>query len=410
MSESLSTPTDDMTAEMALLPHSPTLPRLGLYIHWPFCVSKCPYCDFNSHIAATIDEAAYFAAYAKELKAMRALTGPRILHSIYFGGGTPSLMSGDLVHKLMDAVRSLWPFHETIEITIEANPNSADVQKFRAFQQAGINRVSLGIQALDDQVLSFLGRPHTKAEGLTALAAAQETFTRSTFDLIYARPDQTLAAWEKELNEALRYGTDHLSLYQLTIEPNTPFDRQHARGKLILPPEDLQADFYHLTEEIMGNAGYGSYEISNYAKPGCESRHNLLYWQSQDWGAVGPGAHGRLTTENGRFLFRRHRAPLIWKEKAMAQDPHVPELATDLEPLSQIEQAEEYFMMGLRLSTGIEKQAFEDAVGAPFNDFVQSENFMFLQESGFITETPTHLQASLKGRLCLGTLLGELLV
>ncbi|MDC0344609.1 radical SAM family heme chaperone HemW [Alphaproteobacteria bacterium] len=381
-------------------------PDFGLYVHWPFCVSKCPYCDFNSHVHSTIDIPAYTAAYLQELTHMRALSVPRSLVSLYFGGGTPSLMPPSLVAAMIQKISELWSFAPQIEITLEANPHSTEIEKFQAFRDAGINRLSIGVQSFDDKTLRFLGRPHSAAEGKKAVQVAQKVFDRVTFDLIYALPDQTLNQWKDVLKEALYYGISHHSLYQLTIEPNTPFERLHQSGKLVLPEDSLQADFYQLTEDVMNEGGYSSYEVSNYAQPGAASQHNILYWNSQDWGAVGPGAHGRVTTKEGRFALRRHRAPTIWQEQCVSQGHAM----THWEKQTALEQAEEYLMMGLRLKEGISLTVFEKIVGTTLPHFVQHENFSFLKEEGFLDVENGMLRATMKGRLCLGTVLKELLL
>ncbi|HDR29144.1 radical SAM family heme chaperone HemW, partial [Rhodovulum sp.] len=274
----------------------------GLYVHWPFCLSKCPYCDFNSHVAASIDMGEWQRAYLSEIRRIGAETGPRTLTSVFFGGGTPSLMAPDLVAAILDTVRATWPCANDMEVTLEANPGSVEAGRFAGYRDAGVGRVSLGVQALNDADLGRLGRLHSAAEARAAFDIARNTFERVSFDLIYARQDQLLADWQAELGQALALGVDHLSLYQLTIEPGTAFGDRHARGGLRgLPDDDRAADMYLATQEICAAAGLPAYEVSNHARPGAESRHNLIYWRYGDYAGIGPGAHGRLTLDGRRW-------------------------------------------------------------------------------------------------------------
>ncbi len=380
------------------------LQDFGLYIHWPYCVRKCPYCDFNSHVTTSLPEEAYLQAALAELDQLKEWTGFRTLKTIYFGGGTPSLMHPETVAQLIEKAKELYDVDPHIEITLEANPQSVEIEKFRGFQEAGVNRLSLGIQSLEDEALQFLGRPHTAAEGLKAIETAEKIFERYTFDLIYARSHQALSDWERELKRALPLTQGHLSLYQLTIEPNTPFARDHALGRLEIPGEDLSVDFYEKTCQIMEEHGYHAYEVSNYAKPGQASQHNLLYWKSQEWGAVGPGAHGRIHVNGKRHLLRRHRAPEIWMKRAMKGEGH-----THLEPLSEETQAEEAVMMGLRLERGIDLQEIHKILGFNLETYLDQENLAFLTEGGFLEGKKDVLRATSKGRLCLNTVCTELL-
>ena len=319
---------------------------LALYIHWPFCVSKCPYCDFNSHVRAGVDQAAWRDALLTDMAHEAALLPGRRLGSIFFGGGTPSLMPPETVAALLDAAQGHWGFEQGIEITLEANPSSVEAARFGDLARAGVNRVSLGLQALDDDVLSFLGRAHDVAEGLAALDTAQAAFERVSFDLIYARPGQSLAAWEAELGRALKFGTEHLSLYQLVIEPGTRFATLFAKGELTLPEGDEAADLFDATRAMTAAAGLPAYEISNHARAGAESRHNLTYWRYGDYAGIGPGAHGRRL----RTATLRHKKPENWMS-AVARNGNG--LKSE-ETLAADTRAVEAILMGLRLDEGID--------------------------------------------------------
>lgn len=325
-------------------------PGFGLYVHWPFCQAKCPYCDFNSHVASKIDHSAWVSAYSSEIRRIGAETKARVLDSVYFGGGTPSLMAPEAVDAILSEARSVWRPSNDMEITLEANPTSVEAGKFWAFREAGINRVSVGLQALNDRDLKALGRLHSAEEGRKAFAVARDTFERVSFDLIYARQNQDLEAWREELTEALALAADHLSLYQLTVEPGTAFAERFARGGLRgLPNEDVSADMYLLTQDLTAAAGLIGYETSNHAVPGAESRHNLIYWKSGDWAGIGPGAHGRLTIDGTRFSTEAPKVPSAWL--AAVRDGVGQESRA---PLSKAEAREEAVMMGLRLRDGID--------------------------------------------------------
>jgi len=325
-------------------------PGFGIYLHWPFCAAKCPYCDFNSHVRhAGIDQQAYVEAFRKEIAAMRLLSGPQVVTSIFFGGGTPSLMSPDTVGAVLDAVRDAWVVPEGIEITLEANPSSVEAGRFRGYREAGVNRVSMGVQALNDADLKRLGRLHNRAEALKAIGLAREIFPRMSFDLIYARPEQTAQAWALELEEAISLAADHLSLYQLTIEEGTPFYGLHKAGKLIVPDGELSAELYELTHQVCESHGLPAYEVSNHARPGAESRHNLTYWRYGDYAGIGPGAHGRLSTRAGKIATATERTPEQWL-KLVAEKGHG---MTETTELTAAEQADELLLMGLRLREGI---------------------------------------------------------
>lgn len=319
---------------------------LALYVHWPFCVSKCPYCDFNSHVRASVDQAAWRAALLADLAHEAAALPGREVTSVFFGGGTPSLMPPETVAAVLDAAERAWGFAPEVEITLEANPSSVEAARFADLAAVGVNRVSLGLQALDDAALRFLGRAHDAAEGLAALDLAQRAFGRVSFDLIYARPGQSLAAWEAELGRALAFGTEHLSLYQLTIEPGTRFATEAAAGRLVIPDADAGADLYELNRALTGAAGLPAYEVSNHARAGAESRHNLTYWRYGDYAGIGPGAHGR----RGGLATQRHRKPENWIA-AVERNGHGAQEET---ALTAAERAHEALLMGLRLREGVD--------------------------------------------------------
>jgi oxygen-independent coproporphyrinogen-3 oxidase len=336
----------------------------GVYVHWPFCQAKCPYCDFNSHVRrAPIDEARFVAAFSRELGHMAALAPDRTVSSIFFGGGTPSLMKPETVSAILDAIRTRWNVSPHCEITLEANPTSVEAGRFRGYRAAGVNRVSLGVQALDEAHLKALGRLHTVGEALIAVATAREIFERVSFDLIYARPDQSLGHWRDELIEALAHGPDHLSLYQLTIEEGTPYRQLFEAGKLVVPDHDQARALFDLTQEICDKHGMPAYEVSNHARPGEECRHNLLYWRYGEYAGVGPGAHGRLVTERGRRAFAIEKRPETWLDY-VERDGHG--IVTD-EALSSEAEADEFLLMGLRLREGIDPHRFSLLRGRGFD-------------------------------------------
>ena len=373
----------------------------GLYVHWPFCQSKCPYCDFNSHVAAQIDHDAWNRAYLGEIERIGAFTPGRNLRSIYFGGGTPSLMRPQTIEAIIAAAQQVWQFDNDIEITLEANPSSVELSRFRAYQLAGVNRVSLGVQALDTDDLRALGRLHSVAEARAAIATAATVFGRYSFDLIYARQNQTLQGWRDELAGALELRADHMSLYQLTIEPGTAFGDRFALGKLPgLPVEDLAADMFELTQEMMISAGLEPYEVSNHARPGHASRHNLIYWNGGDYAGIGPGAHGRLTLDARRYATDTPLAPARWLEMASAGAAENP-----MQPLSSIDQANEALMMGLRTAQGVQLARINALQN---EDFFRKINE--LADFGVIELSATHLRATQAGRPILNELLRQLMV
>lgn len=339
-----------MLTDAPLLPDTGE-PGFGLYVHWPFCAAKCPYCDFNSHVRhQPVDQPRFAAAFLKEMDTMRALSGPKTVTSIFMGGGTPSLMDPRTVETILDGIAARWHVPAGIEVTMEANPSSVEADRFRGYRAAGVNRVSLGVQALNDRDLKFLGRLHDVADALKAIRLARDIFPRMSFDLIYARPGQTVEEWERELNEAVSYAVDHLSLYQLTIEEGTPFYGLHKAGKLVVPDGDQSAELYEATQQITEGFGMPAYEVSNHAKPGAESRHNLTYWRYGDYAGIGPGAHGRLTTSGSKLATATERKPEAWLDRVEAEGHGM----VDEEMLDTQAQSDELLLMGLRLREGID--------------------------------------------------------
>jgi oxygen-independent coproporphyrinogen-3 oxidase len=353
----------------------------GVYIHWPFCLSKCPYCDFNSHVRhVAIDETRYVAAFAAEIAATAARAPGRTVSTIFFGGGTPSLMQPQTVAAILDTIGRHWSVAPDAEITLEANPTSVEATRFRGYRAAGVNRVSLGVQSLDDAVLKQLGRLHTAREALDAVAVARGIFERYSFDLIYARPGQTVAAWRAELVRAIAEAAEHLSLYQLTIEPETPFATLHAGGKLVLPDDDLGRDLYDLTLDHCASAGLPAYEVSNHARPGAECRHNLVYWRYGEYAGIGPGAHGRLVVDGARRATATEKRPEAWLMRVEALGHG---LTTD-DLLSRDEQADEFLLMGLRLTEGIDPARYAALAGRPLD----TQRIASLVGHGFVETTP----------------------
>ncbi len=343
---------------------SPTLlhadPGFGIYVHWPFCLSKCPYCDFNSHVRSEpIDEKRFVAAITAELAHRAGLTQGRVVRSVYFGGGTPSLMRASSVAAILEAIARLWRQAPQVEVTLEANPSSVEAGRFRDYRAAGVHRVSIGVQSFNDADLKLLGRLHTAADAMAALDVAAAVFDRYSFDLIYARPQQSVKAWRAELKAALARGSDHLSLYQLTIEPDTIFERLNFAGKLAMPDADMGRAFWDTTQELTSAAGLPAYEVSNHARPGAESQHNLIYWRYGEYVGVGPGAHGRIMTPHGRRAQATERHPEMWLTVVEADG----QALVEDEMLSSEEQGDEFLLMGLRLSEGIEPARFEAVAG-----------------------------------------------
>ncbi|RBP96748.1 oxygen-independent coproporphyrinogen-3 oxidase [Rhodobacter sp. 140A] len=374
----------------------------GLYLHWPFCAAKCPYCDFNSHVAADIDQARWQRAYLAEIDRLGAETQDRVLNSVFFGGGTPSLMDPDLVAAILERVRRTWRQANDIEITLEANPTSIESGRFRAYSEGGVNRVSMGMQALNDADLTRLGRMHSAAEGRAAFDIARSHFARVSFDLIYARQDQDLTAWEAELREALAMAVDHFSLYQLTIEEGTAFGRRAAAGKLTgLPDEELAADMYLRTQEICAAAGLPAYEVSNHAREGAESRHNLIYWRYGDYAGIGPGAHGRLTLGGTRQATVTPKAPALWLQSVEQRGSG--ELPREELPLE--DQAVEFLLFGLRLSEGIDPARYRALSGTD----LPAEKLADLGELGLVETVDDRIRATREGRAVLNGVIRELM-
>ncbi len=377
---------------------------IALYIHWPFCLAKCPYCDFNSHVRERIDQTRFAAALRRELAWEAERLGRRPLASIFFGGGTPSLMAPETVADLIADAASFFPPLPDVEITLEANPTSVEAGRFRGYRQAGVNRVSLGVQSLDPGDLARLGRQHSVAQAMTALDLAREIFPRLSFDLIYARPGQTMPAWRAELRAALGRAADHLSLYQLTIEPGTAYEALHRRGEIVLPDDDTAAELYDATAEEAARFGLLPYEVSNYAAPGAESRHNLAYWRYRDYAGIGPGAHGRVTVGDTLLATRRHRAPEPWAERVEAQGHGT----THEDPVTPEERAREMLLMGLRLTEGIDPARFAARTGVALDAALDADILAQAIEAGYLIHTPDRLAATPEGRKRLDALLGAL--
>lgn len=377
-------------------------PGFGVYLHWPFCAAKCPYCDFNSHVRhQKVDQQRFVRAFATEMASMRARTGPREVTSIFIGGGTPSLMEPATVDAILGEVARNWTVPAGIEVTLEANPSSVEAERFRGYRAAGVNRVSLGVQALNDADLRFLGRLHDVSEALHAIRLAREIFPRLSFDLIYARPGQTPEAWEAELNEAIGHAADHLSLYQLTIEEGTAFHKLHAARKFEMPVPDLAADLYQLTQEVTAARGLPAYEVSNHARPGAESRHNLVYWRYGEYVGIGPGAHGRFVEDGTRIVTIAERHPETWANLVERQGHGI----VDGERLTREEEADEFLMMGLRLVEGIDLARFETLSGRT----LPRRQLSILQEEGLVAPVGNSgLRATPSGMIVLNSLVAEL--
>ncbi len=374
----------------------------GVYVHWPFCLSKCPYCDFNSHVRhAAIDEPRFARAFAAEIAATAARAPGRTVSSIFFGGGTPSLMQPATIAAVLDSISRHWHVAADAEITLEANPTSVEAARFRGYRLAGVNRVSLGVQALDDRALAALGRLHSAREALDAVAIARSVFDRYSFDLIYARPQQTPAEWAEELKLALAEAAEHLSLYQLTIEQETPFATLHAAGKLIIPDDDTARALYDTTQEVCAAHGLVAYEISNHARPGSECRHNLVYWRAQEYAGVGPGAHGRLDIHGSRHATATEKRPEAWLQR-VERDGHG--LTTD-DVLTREEMADEFLLMGLRLTEGIDPARYTALMNRPLDPV----RIAALREHGLVETTDAgRLRVSMPGFPVLDAVVADL--
>ena len=377
-------------------------PGFGVYIHWPFCAAKCPYCDFNSHVRhQPVDQERFARAFATELATMRERTGPREVSSIFLGGGTPSLMKPETVGAVLEAVARNWTVPDGIEITLEANPSSVEAERFRGYHAAGVNRVSLGVQALNDADLRFLGRLHNVEEALHAIELARETFPRLSFDLIYARPGQTPDTWAAELEQAIGHAVDHLSLYQLTIEEGTRFHTLHAAHKFELPDAGQSAELYAVTQEVTAAHGLPAYEISNHAKPGAESRHNLTYWRYGEYVGVGPGAHGRFVEDGRRVVTIAEKLPETWAGLVEANGHGI----TGGETLTREEEADEFLLMGLRLVEGIDLARYEMLSGRSLS----SRRVSILQDEGLVAPVGnSRLRATPSGMIVLDAVVADL--
>ena len=375
-------------------------PAFAVYVHWPFCLSKCPYCDFNSHVRhAAVDEARFLRAFAAEIAATAARVPGRLVSTIFLGGGTPSLMAPATVAGILDAIARHWRIAPDVEVTLEANPTSVEAGRFRGYRTAGVNRVSLGVQALDDAALAALGRLHSVREALDAVAFARATFARTSFDLIYARPGQTPESWRRELAQALGEAAEHLSLYQLTIEADTPFAALAAAGKLKVPGDDAARALYDITQEMCAAHGLPAYEVSNHARPGAECRHNLVYWRSHEYAGIGPGAHGRLDI-GARHATATDKRPESWLAR-VEQEGHG--LVTD-EVLSRSERGDEFLLMGLRLAEGIAPERYQEIAGRE----LAAERIAFLRQHGLVEIVHGRLRVTAAGFPILDAIVADL--
>ena len=373
----------------------------GIYLHWPYCESKCPYCDFNSYVEKNVNWYEWELSFLSQLGFYYQETGDRRVNSIFFGGGTPSLMNPKLVSNIINHISNLWGFEDTVEITLEANPSSVESRRFAEFKAAGVNRVSIGVQALNNKDLKKLGRLHSVHDALNAIEIGKDTFDRVSFDLIYARQDQKVQDWELELKKALTLEPDHLSLYQLTIEPNTTFGNLREKGKLSgLPDENLGADLYHLTNNLCYKFGLNPYEVSNYSRKSHESIHNKIYWNYGDYLGVGPGAHGRITTQKGRFATQNYYSPIKWQKNALN---NAGESIRTL--INGKDQADEMAMMGLRLNSGFSKERYFRLSGKKLNE----KTLTFLISDNLITVENNFIKATAQGRVVLNRLILNIL-
>ncbi|AWC20660.1 Oxygen-independent coproporphyrinogen-III oxidase 1 [Aminobacter sp. MSH1] len=377
-------------------------PGFGVYVHWPFCAAKCPYCDFNSHVRHhPVDQERFARAFATELATMRARTGPREVTSIFLGGGTPSLMRPETVGAVLEAIAANWTISGNAEITLEANPSSVEAERFRGYRAAGVNRVSLGVQALNDADLRFLGRLHNVEEALHAIGLAREIFPRLSFDLIYARPGQKPDAWAAELKQAIGYAVDHLSLYQLTIEEGTRFFQLYNAGKFEIPDGEHAAELYAITQDVTAAHGLPAYEISNHAMPGAESRHNLTYWRYGEYVGVGPGAHGRFIEDGRRIVTIAEKMPERWAELVEQKGHGI----TGGETLNRSEEADEFLLMGLRLVEGIDLARYEQLSGKSLS----SARLSILQGEGLVAPIGnSRLRATPEGMIVLDAVVADL--
>ncbi len=374
---------------------------LAIYIHWPYCERICPYCDFNVYRHRAVDDELWQQSYLRELQYLTELVPGRRVQSIYFGGGTPSLLAPKVVGTLIEFIGSQWSLDADAEISLEANPTDAEAQRFRAYKSAGVNRLSLGVQALNDEDLKKLGRWHTADQARLAFLQARDAFDTVSIDLIYARPQQSVDAWGKELEKALAMNPDHVSLYQLTIEPGTAFERNRDRGTLIVPDDEEAVRLYQLSQDICGAFGFIGYEVSNHARMGFESRHNLTYWRYADYAGVGPGAHGRLTIDGVRHATISWRDPARWLEQTARQGHGIEQMT----PMTQHDQATELVLMGLRLDEGVSLLRYREVAGGPLDEMRLGE----LEQDGFVNVTQTHVRVTPKGRIVLNAVIERLM-
>ena len=373
----------------------------GVYVHWPFCLAKCPYCDFNSHVRhARPDQESFVRAFEAELAHMEALAPGRVVTSIFFGGGTPSLMEASTVGAILDAIARNWAVDRDVEVTLEANPTSVEAGRFRGYREAGVNRVSLGVQALREHDLKVLGRMHSVEEAMRAVATAMSIFERVSFDLIYARPGQTPAAWRSELEMAISRSGEHLSLYQLTLEPGTPFEALWRAGKLVPPTPEEARLLYEVTQEVCDRHRLPAYEVSNHARRGAECRHNLTYWRYGEYAGVGPGAHGRLVAPRGRLALSTEKRPEAWLQQVLAKGHGV----VERQLLSRHDEGDEFLLMGLRLAEGIEPERFAALAGCE----LARERVLHLQALGLVEEREGRLRATSEGFLVLDAVVADL--
>lgn len=377
----------------------------GVYIHWPFCLAKCPYCDFNSHVHDTIDHDVWTQSYLKEIEHTAHLLPNKTVDTVFFGGGTPSLMKPQQIDAILNKIKSVWKTRPDWEVTLEANPTSVEIQKFQDFRAAGINRVSVGIQSLNEDDLRFLGRKHSVREARAALDVAGQTFDRFSFDLIYARPNQTIQRWQQELDEALKIAKTHISLYQLTIEQGTPFYTQHARGEFKIPDQDHGADLYDVTQDVMTKHGLPAYEISNHAAEDQQSQHNLIYWRYKDYAGIGPGAHGRITFNGQKKATRTHRAPEIWLDR-VSKTGHGYQ---PFEDVNEMQRVQECLMMGLRLSEGVPWERLHQEYGSDAKQMLNIKNIQHLISENIMQDDGVTLSATTAGRRCLNAVLPYIL-
>jgi putative oxygen-independent coproporphyrinogen III oxidase len=387
------------------MPVSAEAPGFAVYVHWPFCRQKCPYCDFNSHVRDEIDEARWARALVAEIDRSQVALGDRVVTSVFFGGGTPSLMHPSTVEAVLRAIENRWDLDDDAEITLEANPTSVEAGRFADLRASGVNRVSLGVQALNDADLKVLGRGHSASEALAAVELAQRIFPRASFDLIYAREGHSVEAWRQELAEALQRARGHLSLYQLTVEPGTALYQKQQRGQLALPDEDAQAALWDLTQELTEAAGLPAYEVSNHAATGEESRHNLTYWRYGEYAGVGPGAHGRVVLDGQRFATTAIRAPEAWLT-AVERSGNGEEEPDALEPSIQ---AGEMLMMGLRTSEGVSRRAFRTVAGCDLEHAIEPKRLKALESDGYVAFDALSLRVTPRGRRVLNAVLRQLL-